>query len=1057
MRGRAQGGKVEVTLAAFAVIALGAVGGGGDIDAGTEPARAAVRRRGVEAIVSRRTLRIAGNRRANKITLRLRRGRRNTLQVDVGNNGSADFSFNRNRFNRISILGGGGNDSLRVNERNGQFTNRERTSYNGGAGGDGMVGGRGRETFTGGGGNDTADGNGGRDGARLGAGNDTFRWDPRDGSDSVAGQGGSDRVQFNGAAAGESFEASPNGARLRLTRAGSGGGAINADDVERVDFNPLRGADTVTVNDLAGTDARQVNLGLAGTLRGGGGDGATDNVVVNGRAGADAVNLSGGGSGFDVGGLTAAVSATQADPSNDRLSVNGLGGADAISAAALASPGVVLTLDGGAGDDGLTGGAGTEVLQGGPDNDTVDGNGGADTASLGDGSDTFRWDAGDGDDRLEGEAGGDRLVGTGSAAGESFEASANGPRVRLLHDAGAGAVDADDVETVSVDPGGGSDAVTLGNLTGTDVGRADVDLGGDGQPDNATVNGTAGTDNLALTKSAQAAGVTGLPYVVNVVNGDGAADRMTVDALDGADDVNASGAAAEGLALTLRGGGGTDLIRGSAGGDTLLGGDGDDEVRGEAGNDRMIWNPGDDSDLNEGGDGTDTSEVNGGDGAETFTVAANGPRVAFDRVNPAPFSLDIGTTEALVTNMNGGDDNFSTTGDLAALIRITANGGAGEDTVVGSNGPDMLLGGDGDDQVLGEGGDDRMIWNPGDDTDLNEGGAGANDTSEVNGGQGAEIFTVTANGTRVRFDRIDPAPFSLDIGTTENMVTNMNGGNDSFSTTGPLSALIEIITDGGAGDDTVLGSNGIDVLLGGADNDFVDGQQSNDVAFLGAGDDTFQWDPGDGSDIVEGQAGTDTMLFNGSGGMEMFDASANGGRLRFTRDLGNIVMDTDDLEIVDLNALGSPDTLTVNDLSGTDVGEVAVNLSGIIGGTAGDGAADNVIVNGTNGDDDVVVSGDASGVGVAGLAPDVSITGAEAGSDRLTVNLLGGNDVLDATALAADGILLTGNGGDNDDTLIGGDGNDVLNGDAGDDVLIGGPGTDTLNGGGQAGDVVIQD
>ena len=60
-----------------------------------------------------------------------------------------------------------------------------------------------------------------------------------------------------------------------------------------------------------------------------------------------------------------------------------------------------------------------------------------------------------------------------------------------------------------------------------------------------------------------------------------------------------------------------------------------------------------------------------------------------------------------------------------------------------------------------------MIWNPGDDTDLNEGGAGT-DTVEVNGGNGAEQFTTTANGARVRFDRVNPAPFAIDIGTSEN-------------------------------------------------------------------------------------------------------------------------------------------------------------------------------------------------------------------------------------------------------------------------------------------------
>ena len=56
-----------------------------------------------------------------------------------------------------------------------------------------------------------------------------------------------------------------------------------------------------------------------------------------------------------------------------------------------------------------------------------------------------------------------------------------------------------------------------------------------------------------------------------------------------------------------------------------------------------------------------------------------------------------------------------------------------------------------------------MIWNPGDGTDLNEGGAGI-DTVEVNGGNGAETFTVTPNGTRVRFDRTTPPRFPLTSG-----------------------------------------------------------------------------------------------------------------------------------------------------------------------------------------------------------------------------------------------------------------------------------------------------
>src|SRR4029078_8658193 len=135
--------------------------------------------------------------------------------------------------------------------------------------------------------------------------------------------------------------------------------------------------------------------------------------------------------------------------------------------------------------------------------------------------------------------------------------------------------------------------------------------------------------------------------------------------------------------------------------------------------------------------------------------------------------------------------------------------------------------------------------------------------------------------------------------TSEALVVNANGGDDSFSATGNLAALIQITVDGGTGNDTLLRSNGADVLLGGDNNDFIDGQQGNDTVFLGAGDDTFQWDPGDGSDTVEGQDGNDILIFNGSAANEVFEISANGSRARFTRNVANIVMDLNAIEQID--------------------------------------------------------------------------------------------------------------------------------------------------------------
>jgi Ca2+-binding RTX toxin-like protein len=375
-----------------------------------------------------------------------------------------------------------------------------------------------------------------------------------------------------------------------------------------------------------------------------------------------------------------------------------------------------------------------------------------------------------------------------------------------------------------------------------------------------------------------------------------------------------------------------------------------------------------------------------------------------------------------------------------------ANGALPRALLFGGDGNDALTGGDGDDQAFGEAGDDRMIWNPGDDTDLNEGGAGI-DTVEVNGGNGAEAFTATANGTRVRFDRVSPAPFFLDIGTTENLVVNMNGGDDTFTGANGLAPLISLTVDGGAGNDKITGGDGNDVLTGGDGNDLINGGRGNDLALMGAGDDTFVWNPGDGSDTVEGQDGHDTMLFNGANIAEKIDLSANGPRLRLFRDVANITMDADGVERVDLNARGGADTIVMNDLSGTAVTEVNIDLEATPGGAAGDGAADTVIVNGTNGDDVIQVAGGTSGVSALGQAARVNVTGAEADRDQLVVNGLGGDDVIEASGLAAGSIGLVADGGAGDDVIIGSAGNDVLRGGDGDDVLIGNGGTDVLDGG----------
>ena len=134
----------------------------------------------------------------------------------------------------------------------------------------------------------------------------------------------------------------------------------------------------------------------------------------------------------------------------------------------------------------------------------------------------------------------------------------------------------------------------------------------------------------------------------------------------------------------------------------------------------------------------------------------------------------------------------------------------------------------------------------------------------------------------------------------------------------------------------------------------------------------------------------------------------------------------------------------VNDLTGTDVTQVNLDLSATPGSGQGDGAADTVTVNGTAGDDTVTVASSGASVVVNGLAAKVTVAGAEGALDSLTVNGLGGNDTINASGLKAGQVNLTINGGDGDDKITGSQGNDTVFGGRGNDTALMGAGDDTF-------------
>jgi Ca2+-binding RTX toxin-like protein len=795
-----------------------------------------------------------------------------------------------------------------------------------------------------------------------------------------------------------------------------------------------------------------------------------NNVIVMSRDGAGTILVNGGA--VQIAGGPAAVTTTSL------IEMFGLGKNDQLSIDEANGPLPAVRMLGGDGNDRLSGGPGGDQLLGEAGNDNLLGRGGDDVLSGGDdddrlsggpggdrllgeaGNDTIAWSRGDDGDLIEGGDGKDTIAATGGGDDEIFVATGDGVRMRLEQTTPSPmTLDIGTAESLVVNTGGGNDTFAAG------PGLAPLI--------NVSVDGGDGADAIMVSSSddAEIFTVTAdngrvrferadpTPYLLDIVT----AETLELST-NGGDDRVAVGLGVDQLMrVTVDG-------QAMAAGDAIVEGD-PNMLQSANGGITASFSP---------SSGILTVFGNPQDNAITLSRDAAGTLL----VNGGAVRVTGGTPTIANTNLiqvygQPGNDTISLDEANGALPKANLFGSSGDDTIIGGSGADQifgqagndillgkigidllfggadndaLTGGDGDDQAFGESGNDRLIWNPGDDTDLNEGGDGS-DTIEVNGGGGAEAFTTTANGTRVRLDRLDPAPFALDIGTSEKLVLNANGGNDSFSATGNLAALIQITVDGGAGDDTLLGSNGADLLLGGDNNDFIDGQQGNDTAFLGVGDDTFQWDPGDGNDIVEGQDGADSTVFNGSNANEIFDISANGARVRFTRNIANIVMDIDDVETLNLNALGGTDTLSVNDLSGTDLTTVSTNLAGVIGGTTGDAAADIVIVNATNDDNTIDVVGAGTSASVVGLPAQVSVANSEGANDSLVVNALGGNDTVRATTVPAGIVKLTADGGVGDDTLLGsqgadvflgGDGNDFSFGDNGNDVAFMGAGDDSF-------------
>jgi Ca2+-binding RTX toxin-like protein len=359
-----------------------------------------------------------------------------------------------------------------------------------------------------------------------------------------------------------------------------------------------------------------------------------------------------------------------------------------------------------------------------------------------------------------------------------------------------------------------------------------------------------------------------------IVNGGDGNDAITVLAKN--TELASSGLNGDGGDDVLSGPDSNDTLTGGAGDDRLVAGKGDDVMSGGAGNDTLVWNQGDGSDVANGDAGNDGSEVNGAPTlGDVFTLEpVAGGIVKLRRTNLGPFTFDA-ATERFQVNGLGGDDSVTANDGVGAATLLSVDGGTGVDTVNGSEGADLILGGEGNDVLSGGGGDDRivgdrgsdtmnggtgddtLVWNNGDGSDVANGDGGRDDV-EVNGAPAAgDIFTVQPNGARIKFERPNLVPFTIDIGSSETMHANGLGGNDSI-TVGEV-GLFEVTGSGGPGDDTLTGGGSSETFLGGSGNDTITPGGGIDVVSGDDGDDQVNVRDRT-ADLARGGAGNDSVV-----------------------------------------------------------------------------------------------------------------------------------------------------------------------------------------------------
>ncbi|MGL3609185.1 calcium-binding protein [Rhizobium sp. G187] len=759
------------------------------------------------------------------------------------------------------------------------------------------------------------------------------------------------------------------------------------------------------------------------------------------------------------------------------------------------------------GSDGLSreGSSAANVMTATDSADVLNGHAGNDTLIGGDGRDVYVFKAGDGDDvivdaSIEGNIvrflGGidpqsiaKTLVAGAEGTQDLLVSYGDGDTIRIIGwsaltaeqqglwqfegvDANLSSPNSADTPDISVLPEtqGGSALTLIAGTDGDDIlNGIDISERFDGKAGDDVIHAGGGDDRL-----------------------EGGAGNDVLDAGAGNDIVN--------------GGDGDDRLDGSEGNDTLNGGAGVDTVRAGHGNDRITDGDGSDRYLFARGDGADTIYDSNRSGADTLEFTdARLTDVQIVRDNQYDFVLKIVGTEDQVRLSN---DVFSEVADtdlirfsdgvqltISELARLYFEQAAtsGADHIFGFNGDDQvhgadrIAGGTGDDILEGGDGADTYVWNRGDGNDLIIESWSNGDVDQLSLGAGISLSDVTFSRS-VETNGSNGVDLIITVG-------GQNGGSIRLQSYFMAHGIDKIaFADGtvltrtdidvrylspqiSSGADTVFGTAGSNVIDGGAGNDRLQGSDGVDHDF-----DIYRFGTNFGQDIVFdngpisgdsgpfspfGYTGEDRIQFT-SFGLSDFTITWSG------PDNGNLVLSlvgSSDKVTVEqaklfaglieqyvfsdgvvhdwsvIHTIADITTAATNVIEGSEAGQI---LSGTLGNDRilSKGGADNVsagdgddLINAGSGDDvvdggagkDALIGGDGSDTLKAGDGDDLVLGGA--GGD--TINGDAGIDFLQGDA--GDDTI---DGGAGDDTVVGGSGNDSLSGGTGTDTLTGGAGND---------------